>query len=59
VSWAGEIKILYQTIENLDSALPDHNGMWYFTGEYPTPGGYVVLNKAYINYYENRLGRSY
>ena len=38
---------------------PEHNGMWYFNGEYPTPGGYAVLNKAYINFYENRLGRSY
>ena len=59
VAWEGEVEILYQSIENLDAALPDHDGMWYFTGEYPTPGGYAVLNKAYINFYENRLGRSY
>ena len=59
VPWQGEVQILYQSIENLDAALPEHNGMWYFNGEYPTPGGYAVLNKAYINFYENRLGRSY
>ena len=59
VPWQGEVEILYQSIENLDAALPEHNGMWYFNGEYPTPGGYAVLNKAYINFYENRLGRSY
>ena len=59
VAWEGGIEIIYQTIENLDAALPGHAGMWYFTGEYPTPGGYSVLNKAYINFFENRPDRSY
>ncbi len=59
VPWQGEVEILYQSLEDLDAALPDHDGMWYFNGEYPTLGGYAVLNKAYINFYENRLGRSY
>ncbi len=59
VDWDGEIEIIFQSLENLSAALPDHTGMWYFNGEYPTPGGYAVLNKAYINYYENRVERSY
>jgi amidophosphoribosyltransferase len=54
-----EIEIIYQTIENLHAVLPDHSGDWYFTGDYPTPGGYRVVNKAFINYYENKDGRSY
>lgn len=58
--WKGEVHILYQTVENLHKALPEHSGDWYFTGNYPTPGGYRALNQAYINYYENHEeGRSY
>ncbi|MBF0432774.1 MAG: amidophosphoribosyltransferase [Fibrobacteria bacterium] len=57
--WHGEVEIIYQTIENLHKSLGENYGDWYFTGNYPTPGGYRVLNKAYINYYENREGRSY
>ncbi len=59
ITWEGELRIIYQTIEGLRAALPNHHGDWYFTGEYPTPGGYRVLNTAFINYYENRKGRSY
>jgi amidophosphoribosyltransferase len=59
-SWNGEVKLVFQTVENLHKALPNHSGDWYFTGKYPTPGGYKVLNRAYINYYENSSGkRSY
>lgn len=58
-TWQGEIKIIYQTIAGLRSALPNHRGDWYFTGEYPTPGGYKVLNTAYLNYCEKRSGRAY
>jgi amidophosphoribosyltransferase len=57
--WNGEVKLIYQTIENLHAALPRNSGDWYFTGKYPTPGGYKVLNQAYINYYENAESRSY
>jgi amidophosphoribosyltransferase len=57
--WHGEVKIIFQTIENLRAALPNHGGDWYFTGNYPTPGGYRVLNQAYINYYEKSAQRSY
>ncbi|HAY74106.1 MAG TPA: amidophosphoribosyltransferase, partial [Opitutae bacterium] len=46
-----EVEIIYQSIENLHEALPDHSGDWYFTGDYPTPGGYRVAHKAFLNYY--------
>ena len=59
VEWQGELQIIYQSIEGLRASLPRHTGDWYFTGRYPTPGGYRVLNNAFINYYENRTGRSY
>ncbi len=59
IDWEGELQIIYQTIEGLRLSLPRHTGDWYFTGNYPTPGGYRVLNNAFINYYENRSGRSY
>ena len=54
-----EVKVIYQSIENLHEALPDHSGDWYFTGDYPTPGGYRVVHKAFLNFYENKDGRSY
>ena len=59
LSWEGPLEIVYQTVENLHAAVPNHPGDWYFTGEYPTPGGYRVVNQAYINYYEKSEGRSY
>ena len=43
----------YQSIEDLHEALPDHSGDWYFTGDYPTPGGYRVVHKAFLNFYQN------
>ncbi len=54
-----DVKIVFQSIENLHEALPDHQGDWYFTGDYPTPGGYRVAHKAFLNFYENKDGRSY
>ena len=48
-----EVEIVYQTLDGLHAACPDHPGDWYFSGDYPTPGGYKLLNKAYIDYYEN------
>ena len=59
VAWDGELEVVYQTIDNLHKAITSCTGDWYFTGNYPTPGGFAVLNKAFINYYENREGRSY
>lgn len=58
VDWSGEVQIVYQTIEDLHKAIPTCSGDWYFTGNYPTAGGYKMLNNAYINFYENREGRS-
>lgn len=49
-----EIEIVYQTIENLHKAIPDHPGDWYFSGDYPTPGGNRLVNAAYINFYEGK-----
>jgi len=59
IEWRGEIQLIFQTIENLHTAVPKHRGDWYFTGKYPTPGGYRVVNQAYVNYYEKNEGRSY
>jgi amidophosphoribosyltransferase len=59
IEWQGEVEIIFQTIENLHAAVPQHTGDWYFTGKYPTPGGYRVVNQAYVNYYEKNAGRSY
>ena len=53
------VKIIYQTIEGLHSACPNHKGDWYFTGNYPTPGGNRVVNRAFINYYEGKSERAY
>ena len=57
--WRGEIEIIFQSIEHLHRALPHHSGDWYFTGKYPTPGGYRVVNQAFVNYFEKHEGRSY
>ncbi len=53
------VEIVYQTIADLHEAIPDHRGDWYFTGDYPTPGGNKVVNKAFINYIEGRNVRAY
>ncbi len=47
-----EVGSVFQTIEALHEACPNHPGDWYFSGDYPTPGGYRCLNEAYIHYYE-------
>ncbi len=52
VDWDGELTIIYQSVDNLHKALPQHQGDWVFTGNYPTPGGYKVLNNSYIQWYE-------
>ncbi len=59
LAWKGEFEIIFQTIESLHAAVPNHRGDWYFTGKYPTPGGYRVVNQAFINFYEKHDGRSY
>jgi amidophosphoribosyltransferase len=54
-----EVKIIFQSIGGLHAACPDHTGDWYFTGDYPTPGGNRVVNKAFINYMEGKNVRAY
>lgn len=54
-----EVKIIFQTIENLHLACPNHLGDWYFTGDYPTPGGNRVANRAFVNFYEGNKERAY
>ena len=46
------IEIVFQSIEGLHKAIPNHHGDWYFTGDYPTPGGMKLVNQAFINYIE-------
>ncbi len=54
-----EVQIIYQTIESLHEACPKNLGDWYFTGNYPTPGGNRVVNKAFINFFEGKNQRAY
>ena len=54
-----EVRIVFQTIEGLHEACPGHLGDWYFTGNYPTPGGNKVVNQSFINYVEGRNIRAY
>ena len=54
-----QVDIIYQTLEGLHHACPENKGDWYFTGNYPTPGGNRVANKAFINYMEQKVGRGY
>ncbi len=54
-----EVKIIFQTVENLHIACPNNLGDWYFTGDYPTPGGNRVANKAFMNFYEGKNARAY
>jgi amidophosphoribosyltransferase len=54
-----DLDIVYQTVENLHLAIPNHTGDWYFTGNFPTAGGNRVVNKAFVNYMEGKLVRAY
>ncbi|HLP54805.1 MAG TPA: hypothetical protein VK151_07245 [Fluviicola sp.] len=54
-----KVDIVYQSVENLHKACPGHLGDWYFTGDYPTPGGNKVVNKAFINFMEGKNERAY
>jgi amidophosphoribosyltransferase len=54
-----ELEVIYQSVDNLHKACPDNLGDWYFTGEYPTDGGYRVVNEAFINFYEGNDKRAY
>jgi amidophosphoribosyltransferase len=54
-----EVKTVFQTIEGLHASCPNHTGDWYFTGNFPTPGGNKVVNRAFVYYVEGRKGRAY
>lgn len=59
IEWDGEVEVIFQTIENLHASIKGESGDWYFTGNYPTPGGYAMVNLAYLRWYEGVGGRSY
>ena len=56
---ASDLKIMFQTVENLHKACPENLGDWYFTGNYPTKGGNRVVNRAFMNFYEGKDARAY
>ncbi len=56
---SSEVKIVFQKIKDLHKACPNNKGDWYFTGDYPTPGGNRIVNRAFVNYYEGRSVRAY
>mgnify|MGYP001164297258 CR=1 FL=1 len=54
-----DVEVVFQSIKNLHKACPKNLGDWYFSGNYPTPGGNKVVNQAFINYYEGSSKRAY
>lgn len=58
-SWKGELKVIFQTIPNLHQALGGHYGDWYFSGDYPTQGGFAVVNQSFCNFLKGKAGRAY
>jgi len=59
IPWHGEVEVVFQNIENLHASIPIHNGDWYFTGNYPTPGGTKIANRAFVQFYEGDARRPY
>ncbi|HRQ88514.1 MAG TPA: amidophosphoribosyltransferase [Bacteroidia bacterium] len=59
IPWSGEVEVVFQTVEGLRDAIPVNNGDWYFTGDYPTPGGYKVVNQAFVGYHDKTGERPY
>jgi amidophosphoribosyltransferase len=57
--WNGELVVIFQTVANLHAAIAPEAGDWYFTGNYPTPGGIDVCNRSYVHWYEKKSGRVY
>ena len=57
--WKGEVEVIYIGIEALKKSIAENCGDWYFTGNYPTPAGYAVVNRAFVQYYNNVDGRPY
>ena len=59
IGWKGEVEVIYQTVASMHDAIPVHNGDWYFTGDYPTPGGYKVVNQAFVGFMDKTGERPY
>ena len=57
--WHGEVRVIYQTIENLHKAIGEECGDWYFSGNYPTPGGHAMVNEAFVRFHNGKGGRAY
>ncbi|MBB5039352.1 amidophosphoribosyltransferase [Prosthecobacter dejongeii] len=58
-AWQGDIHVIFQSIDGLHKALGPDYGDWYFSGDYPTPGGFYTVNRAFMNFFEGKGGRSY
>lgn len=54
-----EVQVIFQTLDGLHTACPKNRGDWYFSGRYPTPGGNRVVNRAFVNFMEDRDERAY
>ena len=54
-----DFNIIYQSVKDLHDACPDHKGDWYFTGDYPTPGGNMIANKSFVYFMEGNVSRAY
>ena len=59
LAWKGTLQVVYQTLDGLKRAMPNHTGTWYFDGDYPTPGGLRVLNTAYLQWCRREDARAY
>ena len=59
IAWGGRVDLIYQTVDGLHAAMPRHCGDWCFTGDFPTPGGYRVLNTSYLNWRQHQDVRAY
>lgn len=59
IPWQGSVEVVFQTVNGLREAIPEHSGDWYFTGNYPTPGGYKVVNQAFVGYHDKSGERPY
>ncbi len=59
IPWQGEVEVVFQTVAGLKDAIPVNHGDWYFTGDYPTPGGYKVVNQAFVGYHDKTGERPY
>jgi amidophosphoribosyltransferase len=58
-AWKGQVQVIFQTVPDLHQALGDEFGDWYFTGNYPTSGGYAVVNRSFLQYLDGKGGRAY